>query len=364
MDLRSTFMLYFRLFRVPLLTTTAVVGMFLIAMHAPSPEGVKIAVVGDAAQLEPLVTGLQSGLGDTFELAVIADADTARQEVQERDIAAAIVLSATEDDRTYGEHYAYSTNLPEAQQQTSAVIYVASAGGAALAQSSIVPLQTVAAQLGLHAQVQDLVPLADDDQAGNSAMWFVMALTMPAYVGTTMLGMAAKDLLRVSTLVKALPLFGVAASVLAIVLTSFVVDRFDWTVLPLLVTGTLYLMAVGFASVFITRVAGQYATTLAMVVFMGIGMPSSGIAMPVEFVPKFFQFFHPFMPYGHAGEAFRSIVYFDFDGIWLHWMALAAWVVLGIAALQLLKRWKPEPQAVEVEATVGGGGASGTLATA
>ena len=334
---------YVKLFAFPIILITIVTLTYLPAMHAPAPDEVPIALVGPAEMVNPLAESLQAGVGDQFSVSVLPDAAAARSAVAQRDVTAALVLSTTVDDRTVGDAYWNAPTLPAAQHDAAAAIYVASAGGPALVTGGLAPLQNLAAQLSTPVMVRDLVPLAASDQAGNGQMWFALAVTLGAYVGVTMLGTISPDLLNLRKLGVALPAFGLFLGVLSSVLLSFVFDSIGANLPLLIVTAMLNVTAVGLGAAAISRVVGRLATPVVMFVFVGLGLTSSGAAIPTQFVPDFYQFFSPLMPYGATSRAVRSIIYFDNANLWQDWLILAGWIVAMVAVNLLLNRWKPLP---------------------
>lgn len=335
---------YGKLFVFPLMLITVIVMTFLSAMHAPTPHEVPIAIVGPAAMVEPLTEGLRSSLGDRYTISTLPDVERAREAVASHDVAAALVLTATAEDRSIGQAYWNAPTLPRDQQERAAVIYIASAASPALARGAISPLQSVAVQMDMPVMVRDVVPLADTDQAGNGQMWFTLAVTIAAYVGVTMLWSVGRDLLNLEKLLIALLGFGLFMGILSSLLLAFVFDSLNPAKLPLLlVTAVLNVTAVGLGAAAICRLAGVFATPIVMFVFVGLGTASSGAAIPVQFVPSFFRFFGPIMPYGATSHAVRSIVYFDNANLWHYWVVLATWIVVMGVLNAILNRWKALP---------------------
>jgi hypothetical protein len=138
----------------------------------------------------------------------------------------------------------------------------------------------VAAQLGLPVMVRDIGPLDNNDLAGNGQMWFTLAVTLSAYVGVTMFGSAAKDLLRLRTLAVALPAYGISVGLLSSLLLSLVFESLSGKLPPLVATATLNVVAVGLGTALIWRLAGDFSTLVVMFVLVGLGLTSSGAAIP------------------------------------------------------------------------------------
>ncbi len=341
---RSYVRSYLKFFIYPILLITVLLLTYLPAMRSPTPNDIQIGMAGPAEMVTPLAEAFEQGAAGAYEVVILPDAATARAAVEERDLSAVLVLTASGEDRAAGDPYWNSTTLPEPMQESAGVIYIAAAASPVLATAGMVPLQSLAAQMGLPVMVRDLVPLDDNDLAGNGQMWFTLAVTMAGYVGVTMLGSIAPDLLRFRTLIKALPVYGLVMGVITSLVLGFVFDSLSMKLLPLVITSVLNVTAVGLGAALITRIVGGLATLVVMFVFMGIGLTSSGAAIPHQMVPAFYRFFNPIMPYGATSRSVRDIMYFDNAGLWQNWLVLAAWIVAMSAGLLLLNRWKPEPE--------------------
>lgn len=350
---------YIRIFIFPVLLVSVVVLAYLPAMKSPSPHEVPVAIAGPEDAVAPLVAALQGGVGDQFTVLALPDAEAARAAIERQDVSAALVLGATPEDRAAGIDYRNAAIVPDTMIEQSAILYVATAGSPALATAGMAPLQNVAAQMGMPVMVRDLVPLDGNDLAGNGQMWFTLAVTLSAYVGVTMLSTVAKDLLNLRTLLRALPVYGLVMGVIASLLLRLVFDSFGANMPLLIATAILNVTAVGLGAACICRLAGGLSTLVVMFVFVGLGMTSSGAAIPVQFVPAFYRFFNPIMPYGATSRAVRNIVYFDNANLWQNWAVLGAWIVAAALGLWLIERWRPAPDGKPVE--VGTYGSESTL---
>ncbi len=54
---------------------------------------------------------------------------------------------------------------------------------------------------------------------------------------------------------------------------------------------------------------GGFFPGIAVTLFVLLGVPSSGGAVPVQLLPGFFRFLHPILPAGNAADALRSVGY-------------------------------------------------------
>jgi hypothetical protein len=334
-----------KLFVFPILLVTVLIGTYVPAMHSPKPHDVPIAIAGDAQMAGPVVESLQQATGESYEITVLPDAESAREAVQDRSVSAALVLAPAPEDRESGTAYQSAVAVPADQAAQAPVVYVASAASPSLTTVGLLPLQNLTTQLGSPAVVRDLVPLAADDGAGIGLLYFTLGVTLSAYVGITVIGTGAPDLFRFKTLATALPAFGVIMSLFVWLLTDVILGVVHGPVLPLLITGFLNFVAVGFGAALIFKIVGPLSTLVTMFIFVALGMTTSGAAIPVEMVPSFYRALHDFMPFGATTDAVRSIMYFDNAGIGHSWLVLAAWIVAMVAGYLLYIRIKPETPA-------------------
>ncbi len=83
---------------------------------------------------------------------------------------------------------------------------------------------------------------------------------------------------------------------------------------------------------------GTVGIAVAILLFVVIGNPSAGGAVPAALLPTFWRTVGPWLPNGAATEAVRSAVYFDAAGIGGPVLVIAAWAVAG-AVLTMGASW-------------------------
>jgi hypothetical protein len=74
---------------------------------------------------------------------------------------------------------------------------------------------------------------------------------------------------------------------------------------------------------------GGFFPGIAITLFVLLGVPSSGAAISVELVPRFFSFLHPILPMGNGIDALRSVGYFDGSQLLRPTAVLCAWIAAG-----------------------------------
>ena len=135
--------------------------------HKPHPHGLKVAVVGPAAETAPLRAGLQKAGGSALDISQVTTAAEATHGVRRRDLNAAFV--------------------PTANPKQPATVIVARAGGRLVATAAETFLRAVAATQGAQLVVRDVRPLAPGDPIGIGVFMFMIVCTICGYLAATLL---------------------------------------------------------------------------------------------------------------------------------------------------------------------------------
>ncbi|MFD4990210.1 ABC transporter permease [Streptomyces sp. NPDC058374] len=117
-----------------------------------------------------------------------------------------------------------------------------------------------------------------------------------------------------------------------------VVGAVDGHYLQFLGVGVLATGAVALTQLLFTKLVGPLAVLFGMLLWVVFGMPSSGLSLSIHTMPGFFQFLHGVLPLPAAGEALRSLLYFDGRGLGSHLLTLAVWAVAALALCLLKER--------------------------
>ncbi|WP_308162900.1 DUF3533 domain-containing protein [Nocardia alni] len=115
--------------------------------------------------------------------------------------------------------------------------------------------------------------------------------------------------------------------------------------LALYLYGAFAIIAVGFTAISILAAIGSAGLILNTILFIVLGLPSSGGTVPIEATPKYFGWLSAFEPMHQVFLAVRSIVYFDANaaaglsrGFWMTALGLAIGVVLGLVITRFYDR--------------------------
>ncbi|MEW9518335.1 ABC transporter permease [Streptomyces tubercidicus] len=316
-----------RVLLFPFAMVVLLVGIYTAAMHAPTPHHLKIAVAGPPAQTGPLTASLRRDLGDAYDVSTATSVKQARRLAAHRAVAAAYVPTPAPGDRAAGTP---STTFAQPPRPSGPLLYIASAAGATQVNLAAAPFTNAAVQQHQFLQVRDLVPLSADDTSDTSAMYAAIGLTLAGYLSAVMLSTVFGTGLTRRRTVAALAAFGAVAAITVWVITGPILGAVHGFAPAILVTGWLTVMAVGMATVFLSRFCGRMTALPAVGIFMFLGMPASGAALPIEAMPAPIRALHDLLPMTSTSGSLRQVMYFAGDGIERYWLTLALWAVVGL----------------------------------
>ncbi|MFI6870455.1 YhgE/Pip domain-containing protein [Nocardia sp. NPDC050406] len=107
--------------------------------------------------------------------------------------------------------------------------------------------------------------------------------------------------------------------------------------LGLFLYGAFVIIAVGFTCTSVLAAVGTAGLIINLIIFIILGLPSSGGTVPIEATPKYFEWLAKFEPMHQVFLGTRSILYFDGSGVagmtrgfWMAALGLAIGVVFGL----------------------------------
>ena len=286
---------------------------FIVAFHAPSPHGVKVAVVGPSADVAPLARGISARAKGALDISELASVVDARRAVAERKLAAAYVPLTT----------------------PNPTIIVASAASVPLANFVEGAFRQEAATQGHPLAVDDVRPTPAGNAAGSANFFFIIACTLAGFLTVVMLGAVSPRLPETQRL-GLIASAAVAGSTVAYLIGGAGFGAFDssfGTIIAMIGMGALYSTTVALITRGLQLAAGLRGVLLASLIFIFLNLPSSGGTIPGELLPGFWRFLNHFWIGAAAVDANRSILYFDGAGVGtavlkiLAWLAAAACVV-------------------------------------
>jgi hypothetical protein len=294
---------------LPALFVAGLLFSYLPAFHHPTPHHVSIAVAASPAATARLQHELDVAAPGGFNLRPTAGAAGARAAVLHRSAVAAYVP---------GGHHP--------------LLYGAKAGGAALETVILPTFSAVAGRAGGTLAFRELVPTVPGDAPGTSLLYVVLSCVVAAYfmVITMQRAVGFNRRAHVATSIG----WGAVVAAIAYLAAAYVVQVIPPHPLDLLylflLTQAVSLTAYGLVPFF-----GGFFPGVAITLFVLLGVPSSGGAVPVQLVPGFFRFLHPILPMGNAADALRSVGYFGNSQLLRPTAVLCAWTAAGAMLIRL-----------------------------
>ncbi|MDF0528517.1 ABC transporter permease [Tsukamurella sp. 8F] len=182
------------------------------------------------------------------------------------------------------------------------------------------------------AQVVDVAPASADDPRGAG----FGSMVMPVFLTGVVLALAATFLgRRASVVALALPVGALAVGAAAIATTSAIGVLPGGFVAQWLALSA-GILAIAAAVAGFVALVGLPGVGIGAALFLIVGMPLSGIAMPPEFLPHIWGTLGQWLPLGATGSALRSAAFFGGTaGAGGAFLALGAWIVAGYCLLAI-----------------------------
>jgi YhgE/Pip-like protein len=203
----------------------------------------------------------------------------------------------------------------------------------------------------VHVTVEDGHPLSNRSGLGLSAFYLTLVLILCGMMSANVihnqvdvvLGYAASDLGPIRTTqpearISRTRHFAIASVLmlgLSILIASAALVAAVWIVgidaphLALLwIYSVCVVAAIGTGTLSLLAVFGTPGVLVAMLVIVTLAIPSAGATMPLEALPRFYQFLAEFEPFRQVVDGVRSILYFDAQG---DAGLLRGWISVGIA---------------------------------
>lgn len=287
---------------------------FMGALHSPRPNGVDLGVVGPPQVVEQLSSQLKSADEDAFEVTTFETVEEAKSAILDRKIDAAFAPT------------------PEAP-----TLIVAGAGGAIGKTNLTEMFRAVTAKQGGSLTVEDVRPLPADDRAGLSPFLLTVSLLIPSLLMGVALCLGASGASGRERLVGSV----VGACLLGLFNTAiadFVFGALTGHYWALAGVATLTSLAISAPIIALHWLFGVPGIGLGALLFLVLGMPTTGAAIGPDYIPEAFQMFTTTLPAGEAIPVFRNIAYFDGADIGTKLILLTCWALTAAAVLLF---WRP-----------------------
>ncbi|GAB2915034.1 hypothetical protein [Streptomyces mayteni] len=304
--------------RVPvvILGMTALLGLMLAAFILPAinsgPHNVPIAVAGPAAEAQQVADALESSQPDAYDIELLPDAETAREDITNRDIYGAIVVSEGDAD-------------PQ--------ILIASSGSAQIANGLRALGPSLSGQpVEPGVTVEDLAPLPEDDPLGTGLASGATPLVLGGYVAALVIVVVLRrPVEQVATAFVFSLVGGFALTAMLQYGFGVIEGTYLLTSLGLAITlAATCWMIIGLRSVLGPRGLGLGAALLILV-----ANPLSGLSGGKQWLPEPWGEVGQFLPPGAGGSLLRALSFFDGANIVQPLLVLTGWLIIGVALFSL-----------------------------
>jgi hypothetical protein len=302
---------------VPLFFVVGFAICIIGTYHKPHPNGIKLAVVGPAAQTAPLRAGIEKAVGSAFDVSSVTTVGEAAHAVRQRDVSAAFV--------------------PTGNTKQPATVIVASAAGRLVAATSETLVRSVTAAQGEQLVVRDLRPLPPGDEIGLGVFLFMIICTIAGYIAVTVLQTFAPTL-------QARRRYPVIAGAAILIPTIVYLIGGLWygtytgsvgTILAFIGVAALYTFVIGLITRWFQVILGPAALFVSLAIFVFLNIPSLGATYTSTLLPPFWRFFNHFWIGAETVNAERSLLYFGGAGVGSDILRLGAWTAVIVVLLAL-----------------------------
>lgn len=309
---------------------TVLISTMLVAFGLPSvhtaPRDVPVAVVA----LGPVAEQLDAAQPGAFDVTVHESAESADDAIRGREVYGAFVVGAD-----------------------GVGVHVASAASPMVATILTQVGEAAAAQQGVTATVQDVVPTSADDPRGIG----LSAGALPIALGGFMAGVATTMLVRgTGRRLATMALFAVVAGTATTAILQLWFGTLTGSFVLTAAAAALGILATGMTVLGLESLLGRAGIALGAVVVVLLGNPLSGLASAPELLPQPWGAIGRLLPPGATGTLLRNVAFFDGAAAGRPITVLVVWTVLGAALLAVAglraRRTSAAAGAAEVPATL------------
>jgi hypothetical protein len=301
----------------------ALMASYTGAYARPVLHDVTIGLVGSS----PTAAGGAGPLsGGVVSYQPLSDAATARQEVSDGRLPAALIVAGGHQTLVVAE--AAGLTLTAAVEQVAAV-------EAAVAHAPLA--------------VEDVRPLPAADPRGFASYLLVVGWILGGYLGmsllTRVLGPRARGRRGTATLTAWNAVYAVASAGLGVVLMDPLLGALTGHPWALLGAGALIVFAAAMSTAALMSLFGMAGVVVAIVALVVLGNPTSGGSVPVQMLSSGYQLLAKILP-NNAGIALvHGIEYFGGNQLGHPLLVLALYAVIATAVCfaQAMRRSRPAP---------------------
>ncbi|MFC9425183.1 DUF3533 domain-containing protein [Streptomyces sp. NPDC056987] len=323
------------------------IASYVGALHSPRPSGVKVAVVAPGPSAAQLTSALKRLPGRPLDPRTLPDENTARRQIMNRDIDAALVVRP----RSVNDTLLIATGQGTNETRILADIF-----------------EGLEAQQQRSLALEDIAPASARDAGSLTSFYLVIGWCVGGYLCAAALAVGAgtrpPDLGRSVIRLAVLAVYAIVGGLLGAVIAGPVLGALPGSVAGLWGLGALTVFAVGALTLALQALFGVVGIGLAVLIVVIAGNPSSGGGYPWPLLPDFWRAIGPALPPGAATWVARSIAYFRGNAVTAPLLVLSLWAVAGTAVTLVrsaLRRDRPAvPPATGTPSGTGTGTGPGT----
>jgi len=295
----------------------AFVWSFVGGLHQPTFHKVPIAVAGPPALSQTLSSG-----GD-FAVTRVDSPQAAINRVDDHDALGGIVVGPRGID-----------------------VLVASVAGLTVSnalETDLPPKLAALAPRGTPVRVLDLKPAPKNDPLGLTPFFLALSVMIGNYIGAIFFGLAfgVKPVgRRVWWRLLGVSLIGLILA-LGEVAVVYAIGPLQGHYLPLVLGSLLLGLSVSWITVGLQSFLGIVGTTIAILVFIILGNPSSGGPVPNQLLPGIWRTLGPYLPEGAGTDLYRNVVYFGSHNLTRPLLVMFAWLLVGLVFVLASVRARP-----------------------
>ncbi|MGW6284414.1 DUF3533 domain-containing protein [Streptomyces sp. NPDC055107] len=295
------------------------IASYVGALHKPKPTDVAFGVVAPQQLSQQLVDRLDGLPGGPLDPRTVSSAAEAREQIMNRDIDGALIVS------------------PEGRTDT---LLVASGGGTVLSGALERILTQVEASQQRTVRTVDVAPASPEDFDGLSSFYLVVGWCVGGYLCASILAISAgskpANRQRAAIRTAVMALYAIAGGIGGAIIIGPILGALPGSFWGLSGLGALVVFAVGMTTLALQALTGIVGIGLAVLIVVIAGNPSAGGAFPLPMLPDFWRAIGPALPPGAGTWTARSIAYFRGNAVTGPLLVLSAWAVVGTALTLLL----------------------------
>jgi len=210
-------------------------------------------------------------------------------------------------------------------------------------ETDLAPKLSALAPPGTPVRVVDLKPAPKNDPLGLSPFFLALSVMIGNYIGSVFFALAfgVKPVgRRVWWRLAGVSVIGLVLA-LAEVAVVYAIGPLQGHYVPLVLGSVLLGLSVSYITVGLQSLLGILGTTIAILVFVILGNPSSGGPVPTPLLPGIWRTVGPYLPEGAGTDFFRNVVYFGGHNLTRPLLVMFSWLTVGVLFVLASVRARP-----------------------